>query len=181
MLQAAAVAAGVALGLAARAVDDFAPRWVGNVAAVWFLVAFLVGRLHRDSRRAAAAGVLTLGSGCVAYYTWRVVVDRTISTRYLATVAVLWLLAAVVTGATGGALGGSSWTAAYPWGVGAGVFTGEAISVFLLSQRVVQVVLELAVAAAFLVRRPVRQTIRPAGAAAAVVSAAVFVYRIVLR
>ncbi|HYI44340.1 MAG TPA: DUF6518 family protein [Actinomycetota bacterium] len=148
MLKRTAVAAllGIALGLAARLVDDLALRWVGNVGALWFLIAFVVGRLSRRRAYGARLGAACLATAAFTYYLWRVVVDGTISTGYLVTVGVFWFVAAFVSGAIAGWFGARSHRSVHLWGIPAGVFVGEAISVAILSKRWIQVAAELCVA-----------------------------------
>lgn len=174
-------AAGVGLGLAARLVDDVAPRWVGNVGAVWFLAAFLAGRSRRNPRAGAAMGALCLIAACVSYYAWRVAVDGTISLRYLSTVGLLWLLASVAVGSIGGAFGALSRTISSSWGIPAGVFAGEAAAVLFLRQRWIQVVVEAIVAIVLLGRARFPRGVRVAAVTAVLVAAIGVSYRLLLR
>jgi hypothetical protein len=139
---------GIALGLAARVVDDLSLRWVGNVGALWFLIAFVVGRLSRRRAYGARLGAACLVTAALTYYLWRVLVDGTISVGYLFTVAVFWLVVAFVTGAIAGWFGARSHRSVHLWGSPAGVFVGEAISVAILSGRWIQVAVELCIAVA---------------------------------
>lgn len=176
-----AVALGTALGVAARLVDEVAPRWVGNIGAIWFLAAFFAGRPRDQRQRGAIAGALCLATACLTYYAWRVAVDGTISLRYLSTVGLLWLVASLLTGGIGGALGAWSRTSSFPRGVTAGVLAGEAVAVLALSHRLAQPVIELTAAAFFLTRTHVKQAIAPATATAITVALAATVYRVLLR
>lgn len=175
------VAAGVLLGVGARLVDDVAPRWIGNVGAIWFLAAFLAGRSRRDPRAGAGIGALCLLAACVSYYAWRVGVGGTISVRYLSTVGIGWLVASVLTGTGGGAAGATSRTVTALWGSAAGVFAGEAAAVLLLSQRWIQVVIEAVVAGLLLSRAPGRKGTAIGLVTALVVAAAAIGYRLLLR
>ena len=146
----AVVAVGAVLGLAARLVDDVAPRWVGNVGALWFAAAFFAGRRARRPRDGAILGALILLSATVSYYSFRIFVDETISARYLSRVGVFWLLAALAVGTAGGWLGALSRTVNPPWGTPAGVFLGEAAAVAYLKERWEQVFLEVVAAVVIL-------------------------------
>lgn len=173
---------GMALGVAARLVDGIAPRWVGNVGAVWFFAAFLVGRMQEDRKAGASGGALCLGVACVTYYAWRVTVDGTISIRYLLSVGAMWLVASVITGVVGGALGSAARTIAHPWGVAAGVLIGEGFAVLLLSRRLVQPAIELAAGAALLLLPVgVRRTWFAAAVTSVVVAVVAIAYRLALR
>lgn len=174
---------GIVLGLGARLVDDVAARWVGNIGAVWFLAAFFVGRSQRSLRQGASAGALSLVSATLMYYAWRVIIDGTISTRYLFQVGVFWLLAGAVTGAVSGAVGAKSHRWSLAWGVAIGVLVGEAAAVVLLSQRMEQIALELAAAIVlfFYSKRRLTKILPSAVATAMVVTFGVYLYRIALR
>ena len=178
-----AVVVGICLGIAARWIDDLAPRWVGNVGAVWFLTGFFIGRLERSLRKGARAGAICLVSATLAYYGWRVFFDGNISTRYLTEVGVFWLLAAAVTGVVSGALGAKSHRLLIPWAIAVGVLLGEALAVLLLSQRTEQVIVEVgaALGVAFLSKRRLTDLIPVATVTAVVVSVGVVLYREVLR
>jgi hypothetical protein len=176
-----ALATGVILGLAARLVDDVAPVWVGNVGAVWFMAAFLVGRSQPERGDGARAGVSCLAVACLTYYAWRVSIDGTISTRYLFLVGGAWLVASLVTGVVGGALGSISRTSSSAWAIGAGVLDGEATAVLLLSGRVTQPLLEFAAAGAILTRAEVRRHLLLVLATAGVIGLLATIYRFLLR
>ena len=175
------VGLGIALGVAARLVDAVAPRWVGNIGAIWFLAAFLAGRTREQRQSGGIAGSLCLATACLTYYAWRVVVDGTISVRYLSTIGLLWLIASLLTGGIGGALGAWSRTSSFPRGVTAGVLAGEAVAVLALSHRLAQPLIELTAAALVLTRTHVKQTIAPATATAITVGLAATLYRVLLR
>lgn len=175
------VAVGIALGLAARLLDEVAPKWVGNVGAVWFLAGFLVARLERDPRRGAMIGALCLTSACVSYYAWRVSIDGTISARYLATIGLLWLAASIGVGVLSGAAGAASRTIAAAWGIAAGTFAGEAAAVLILSRRVVQAVVEIFIAVLLVSRAGSRRVLQLAAATTLVVAFIGATYRLALR
>jgi hypothetical protein len=176
-----ALAAGVLLGLAARLVDEVAPTWVGNVGAVWFMAAFLVGRSHPNRVEGARAGVACLALACLTYYAWRVSVDGTISTRYLFLVGGAWLVASLVTGVVGGALGSMSTTSASAWAIAAGVLVGEATAVLVLSGRLAQPLYELAAAWAVSMKPEVRRHFALVLGTAAVIALLATIYRFMLR
>jgi len=176
-----AIAAGVLLGVAARLVDDVAPTWVGNIGAVWFMAAFLVGRSHPKRGDGARAGASCLALACLTYYAWRVSVDGTISTRYLALVGGAWLITSLVTGVVGGALGSMSTGSAKAWAIAAGVLVGEAAAVLLLSGRVTQPLLDLATAGVILRRAEGRRHLALVLATAVIIALLATIYRFVLR
>lgn len=172
----------MALGLAARLVDGVAPRWVGNVGAVWFVAAFLVGRVQKDRTAGAGAGALCLAVACLSYYAWRVAIDGTISIGYLLSIGAMWLVASVITGVLAGALGSAARTRHHPWGIAAGVLIGEGVAVLVLSGRVVQPVIELAAAAVMLLLGGmIRRTWFAAAVTAVIVALLAVAYRSFLR
>ena len=177
------IVVGVVLGLGARLVDEVAPRWVGNIGAAWFFAGFFVGRTERSLRRGVTSGATCLVTATLTYYAWRVLVDETISVRYLVRVGLFWLLAGAAVGVISGALGAKSnrWSAA--WGVAIGVLLGEAASVVVLTHRWEQVVLEVLAAAGLLLysRRQLSKLLPWAVAAGIAVTGAATLYRVVLR
>lgn len=175
------VALGIALGIAARLVDHVAPRWVGNIGAIWLLAAFLAGRRRHQRRNGAIDGAICLATACFTYYAWRVAVDRTISMRYLSTVGLLWLITSLLTGGIGGGLGTWSRTSSVTGGVTAGVLAGEAVAVLALSHRLAQPLIELTAAVIFLTRTNIKHAIAPAAATATTVALAASAYRVLLR
>lgn len=179
----AVAAVGAVLGVAARLVDDVAPRWVGNMGAVWFAAAFFAGRRARRPHQGAVLGAVTLLSAAVAYYAFRIFVDETISVRYLSKVGLFWLLAALVVGTAGGWLGALSRTINPPWGTPVGVFLGEAAAVAYLRQRWEQVVAELIAAALilYLAKRRSRTLKLVAATTAVAVAAFGIIYRSLLQ
>ena len=126
--------------------DRIAPKWVGNVAAVWFLAGFLAGRSGRGAPGGLRRGVVCLIAGNVAYYGLRLAVDP-ISLADLVPIPALWLCVGIVCGAVAGRLGELSYRYPHAWGIPAGVFAGEAVVVIVLRQRFVQAALEVAAAA----------------------------------
>ena len=136
------MSAGVGLGLSARLVDFVAPKWIGNVAAAWFVAGFLAGRAVRRRGWGAAAGVICLTTATVAYYALRLALDS-ITLAYLTGVPTLWLIAGIGSGAVSGRLGELSFKHPHAWGFPAGVFLGEAVVVVFLRQRLVQAGAEL--------------------------------------
>lgn len=180
-MDAKAVAVGVLLGVAARLVDDVAPTWVGNVGAVWFMAAFLVGRWEAERADGARAGASCLAVACLTYYAWRVSVDGTISTRYLLLVGGAWFFASLVTGVVGGALGSMSQSSSSPWAIAAGVLVGEAAAVLLLSGRLTQPLLELVAAGAIVPRLEIRRHLLLVLATAVIVALLAATYRLLLR
>ncbi|MDP9067986.1 MAG: DUF6518 family protein [Actinomycetota bacterium] len=177
------VVVGIALGLAARLVDDVAPRWVGNVGAVWFLAGFLVGRRQRSLRKGATAGALCLLTATLAYYAWRIGIDQTISLRYLTRVGLFWLVTAVVVGVISGIAGAKSHRWSLAWGVAIGVLVGEAVAAALLAQRWEQVALEAAggVGLFFYSKRPLAKIFSSTVATATLVAIGATIYRVLLR
>ena len=133
---------GIALGLGARVVDFVFPKWIGNVAAVWFLAGFVAGRATRRRGTGALAGVVCLTTATIAYYALRLAIDS-ISLGHLLGVPSMWLAAGVGSGAVSGRLGELSFRHVHAWGVPAGVFAGEAVVVMVLRQRATQSAAEL--------------------------------------
>jgi hypothetical protein len=172
---------GVALGVAARLVDGIAPRWVGDMTAVWVFAAFWAGSRAPDKRRGAFAGVACLVVACASYYLWRIWVEDWMWALFLATVGTFWLIASIAMGAISGAFGAVSHRASEAWAIVAGAFVGEAAAVWLLSGDVsTQVVLELTVGAGVVlavgVRR--RQLVALTVAASLVIGAIGVTYRV---
>ena len=178
-----AVMTGIALGLAARLIDDVAPRWVGNVGAVWFLAGFLLGRGAPRLREGAFLGAAGLILATLTYYAWRLGVDGTISTYYLSSVGAFWLTAAAIAGTASGGLGAASNRRPQPWGIAIGVLIGEAAAVAVLSQRFEQVVVELAGAAAITAssRHRLREHVPVVGVTTTVVALVALGYRLALH
>jgi hypothetical protein len=143
------VIGGSVLGCAAMLSDRVAPKWVGNMAAVWFLAGFLAGLTTGDYKRGIRLGILALVAGNLAYYGLRVSVGA-LAPGKLVPVPAGWLAVGVVSGAVSGALGVLARTRPAAWGVPAGAFLGEATTVLVLRQRVGQVVVEVLCAAACL-------------------------------
>ena len=137
---------GAGLGVGARVADFVFPKWIGNIAALWFLAGFVAGRAAWRRGIGALAGVVCLTTATVAYYGLRLAIDS-ISVGYLAGVPMLWLAAGLASGAVSGRLGELSSRHPHAWGVPAGVFAGEAVVVMMLRQRAVQSVAELVCAA----------------------------------
>ena len=129
-------------GLAARLVDDVAPKWVGNVGAVWFLVGFVIGRRAHRWPEGAVLAALGLATANTAYYLWRYLVDQDASIRYLSRAGIYWLLMATACGLVAGVVGALSTTRPALWGVVAGVCAGEALAVALLREKPTQVAIE---------------------------------------
>ena len=144
------IVVGGLFGIAARLVDYIAPKWVGNVGAVWFLVGFVAGRRsHRGSGGAVLAG-LCLATANTTYYLWRYLVDQDASVRYLSRAGIYWLVTATVCGLVAGSVGALSTRRPALWGVTAGVCAGEALAVALLREKPAQVAIEALVAIACL-------------------------------
>ena len=140
---AAVVLGGVALGIAARLVDDVAPRWVGDAAAIWVLAGFFVGTLSTSRREGVRLGVTCLFTACGAYYLWRVWVDDRIWADFFLSVGLFWLVASLLVGAAAGYVGAASRRDRWLWGVPAGAFIGEALAIWILERGVVQIGIEL--------------------------------------
>lgn len=136
------LAGGLVLGVAGRLIDDVAPRWVGNVGAVWFIAAFISGRLSRRVKESVFLGAATLVAAWASYYAMRLFADGTISISYLGRVGVFWLAASLLVGAAGGLVGTASLRLKAAWGIAIGVPLGEALAVTILSQRWEQVTAE---------------------------------------
>ena len=164
------IVAGVLLGACARAVDLAFPRWVGDMAAIWVLVPFLVGRRSDNRRKASVQGAVCLVLASLTYYAWRASIDGSISSEYLLSVGVLWTLLAVVTGAVSGGAGWSSEGSPRWWGLVTGAFVGEAVAVLILRERALQVGLEFVTGLAFLLaaRRELLKAVAVAAAASLV-------------
>jgi len=177
------VLAGVLLGLGSRAVDLIGLRWVGNIAALWVMAAFVMGRRTNRNTDGAVAGALCLVAATAAYYAWRAAIDGDISNSYLSSVGVFWLLTGAVIGGLSGALGARSRDSSGYWGVPAGVSLGEAGAVMLLSQRWLQVALQIALGVLFLVfsRAEIRRGAALSAITATVVLAVAVAYRPVLH
>lgn len=175
--------ASIALGIGSRVIDTSGHRWVGNVAALWFLTAFLMGRRQESAKRGASAGVISLAIATVVYYAWRLGIDGTISAHYLRTIGAFWSLAAVGVGAAAGWAGWRSRGIVAYWGVTAGAFLGEAAAVALLSQRTVQIAAEVAAGGLLIWRGRPRMThaVGLAVAAGGLVFLAALIYRVALR
>ena len=133
---------GCALGVTARLVDEFAPKWIGNMGAIWFLAGFVAGRLVKLPRLGARAGAICLAVATVAYYALRLVVDP-ITIDDLVPIPLWWLVIGTAIGLASGWLGARSHALVETWGAPAGVFLGEAITVLVLRQRVTQAALEI--------------------------------------
>lgn len=176
------VLGGCALGFWARLVDRVAPKWVGNVAALWFLAGFMAGRGGRGAPGGIRRGIVCLVAANLAYYGLRLAVDP-ISVGDLFPIPALWLCAGIVSGAVSGRLGELSHRHAHAWGIPAGVFVGEAVVVVVLRGRFVQAILELVAAAACLAMARARWPRAAALAAGTVpfVGWLAGLYRIVLR
>lgn len=143
------VLGGVVLGLSARLVDLVAPKWIGNIAAIWFLAGFVAGRAAWRRGVGAAAGVVCLVVATISYYGLRLAVDS-ISLSDLVGIPSMWLVAGIGSGAVSGRLGELSFRHPHAWGVPAGVFAGEAVVVMLLRQRATQAFAETVCALACL-------------------------------
>jgi Family of unknown function (DUF6518) len=137
---------GGSFGIAARLVDDVAPKWVGNVGAVWFLAGFVVGRRARRWPAGAVLAALGLATANTSYYLWRYLVDQDASMRYLGHAGIYWLVMATGCGLVAGAVGALSTPRPALWGVVAGVCAGEALAVALLREKPAQVAIESLVA-----------------------------------
>jgi hypothetical protein len=145
-LAALSIGGGVLFGVAARLADHTTPKWLGNAGATWFLVAFVVGRVARNFRSGAIAGAVCLATANTAYYLWRLLVDKDISSNYLLRAGFFWLVMSLACGIVAGAVGNESIRRPALWGVAAGVFAGEALAVLILRQRPTQVIVESLVA-----------------------------------
>ncbi len=173
---------GVLLGLAARGVDFVAPHSVGDVAAVWVLVAFLAGANASEERRGAILGVVCLTLASLTYYSWRVWIDQTISLSYLMLVGSFWMVAAVATGLLAGSFGARSRLDARWWGLVSGAFLGEAIAIMVLRHNLIQTTIEIAIALLCLIpaRRTFAKAVALAGASALLLASIGIGYRMVL-
>lgn len=109
---AAALLAGVGLGVASRLGDDLAGgwSWVANVGGPWLVLAFVVGAAGPSSRQAAARGAATMACAVGAYYAWIALVQHGAGRHDLAAMAALWAVVGVASGAVFGAAG-RSWRA----------------------------------------------------------------------
>jgi len=175
------VAGGCALGVAARVVDELAPKWIGNVGAAWFLAGFLAGRVARLPRLGERAGALCLAVATVAYYALRLVVDP-ITVGDLIPIPLWWLIVGAGVGALSGWLGARSHPLVEMWGAPAGVFIGEAIAILVLRQRVAQAVLEVCCAAVCLrlTRGAVKRGVAVAATTVPYVAGFAALYRVAL-
>jgi hypothetical protein len=106
-----AAAAGVGIGLFSVLADGILPGRVfvalGNMAAPWGLVAFLVGRLTPSTRRGAIAGGVALVTGVFVYY-----LGTAIRGYVFGGQTVAWTIVALVAGPVMGLCGAA--TAARP-------------------------------------------------------------------
>ena len=144
------IGCGVLFGAGIRLLDNVAPRWVGDVGAVWFLVGFLVGRRAFKPPLGAAAAALCLVTANVTYYVWRLVIDQNISTRYLTLAGLFWSAMSIGCGLVSGYYGSLSRHRPALWGIVAGIFGGEALAVLIVSGRMPQVLIETTIALACL-------------------------------
>jgi hypothetical protein len=99
-----AAAVGVAVGIYSVLADGIIPGrpfvLLGNMAAPWGLVAFLVGRLTTSTRRGAIAGGMTLVIGVLVYYLGTAVRGYVFGGQTVA-----WTLVALVAGPVMGLCG----------------------------------------------------------------------------
>ena len=141
-----AILAGLLLGTLSRYSSRLEPsfRWLGNVGAIWLLVAFFVGRSTRLVRVAAAGGAITLAAAAFAHYVpyrlGKVGVDPELFRYPL----FLWVFVGGIGGALFGALGSiqRSRGGAATWSTAAimASLAGEALLLFLLAPRYAYIV-----------------------------------------
>jgi hypothetical protein len=127
-----AVAAGIAFGAAMR-ITRHAATPIPSISALgvpWLAVAFAVGALERDRRRAgfAAASALVVAVGTYYFSEW--FIESRASFGYALGMGVLWSIGAAVAGACFGALG-SAWRTRVGGTLAvallSGAFAGEAL------------------------------------------------------
>lgn len=140
-LRAGVVAGGCALGVFARLADEVAPKWIGNVGAVWFMAGFLAGRLVTRPRLGARAGALCLLIATLAYYALRLALDS-LAIDDLLSIPLWWLAVGTAIGSVSGWFGARSNRFVESWGAPAGVFLGEAVAVLALRGRIAQAAVE---------------------------------------
>lgn len=107
---AAALGAGVALGISGRVSDYLGPelRLLFALGAPWFLVAFAVGTATRRPATGAACGALAQAVSVAVYYAVMLTVERRTGHGYAVSMTVLWGAAAVLCGAVFGAAGAAA-------------------------------------------------------------------------
>ena len=103
----AALLTGLLLGALSRYSSSLAGpiRWLGNLGAIWLLVAYGLGRSHASSRQAAAAGALALSAAPIAHYVPYRVARFGFSLEVVRWYMVLWLVFGLIVGALFGYLG----------------------------------------------------------------------------
>lgn len=180
---AAALLAGVALGVSGRASDYLGPelRLVFALGAPWFLVAFGAGAALRKPVAGALCGALALVVSVAVYYALMLMVERRGGHGYAASMTVLWGSASALCGLAFGALGAAAAAREdHLRGVAlallGGTLAGEAVLFIALggveAGRWV-LLSELAVGAGLVLRasRPLRPSLVALGASAAVAAA----------
>ena len=96
-------------------------QWLGNVGAIWLLVAFLVGRTRSSTRSAVFSGAITLVVATVSHYLPYRLARFGVGPQTLRHPLYLWMVVGAASGALFGVLGfvqrsqdgaRSSWSAA---------------------------------------------------------------------
>jgi hypothetical protein len=127
-----AVAAGIAFGALmrmSRHASTPIPK-IGSLGVPWLALAFAVGALERERRRAAGAAAITLASAVGTYYFSEWYVEGRATFGYAVRMGLLWSLGAALAGAGFGILG-AAWRArvgsVVAVAVLSGAFAGEAV------------------------------------------------------
>jgi hypothetical protein len=185
-----AIAAGIVFGAAMRITRHASapiPK-VGSLGVPWLALAFAVGALERDRRRAAAAAAIALVAAVGTYYVSEWFVEGRASFGYALRMGFLWSIGAALAGACFGALG-SAWRARVggPIAVAvlSGAFAGEALLLLGTwhsdaAQIVLGCELALGIALPFVLSRRIRQ-IAPALALTVAVALTVFATEAAVR
>lgn len=153
----AAVATGIAVGVAGRASDYLPPlvAWSASLGVPWLAAAFVLGAFVAHPRTAARAGGAALVTAVVTYYAILLFVEHGTTPTYAAIVGTAWSLAGAAAGAAFG-YAGASWRSRRPWphataiAVLSGALVGEALLLLTLWQVPVArrvLILELALGA----------------------------------
>ena len=131
-------------------------RWLGNVGAIWLLVAFFVGRGRPSARSAALSGAIALSAAAVAHYLPYRLARFGNGPELLRHPLYLWIVVGAAAGALFGVLGfiqrhGSKPAKVWSAAVIMASLAGEAVLLFLVAPQYAYVVaapVQLAAAAA---------------------------------
>lgn len=116
-------------------------QWLGNVGAIWLLVAFVVGRTRSSTRSAAFSGAITLVAAALSHYLPYRLARFGVGPETLRHPLYLWMVVGAVAGALFGVLGfvqknevgaRSSWSVAVP----VASLAGEAVLLSMVAPEV---------------------------------------------